>query len=84
MSLVLQHRTRGLSQGIPAQLPEAAATTTGRSVVVARNVAHQFGRFQFRQSIKESDAEFTIERDIHRTVLVQEMATPDRLSELQG
>src|ERR1035441_5254390 len=82
MSLVLQHRTEGLcrSQGIPARLPEAATPATSRAVVAARNVAHHVGRFQFGQSIEESDAELVIEWDFHRPVLIQQLATLHRFS----
>jgi hypothetical protein len=62
--------------GIPASLPKAAATATGRAVVAARNVAHHVGRFQFGHRIAESAAELVIEGDFHRPVLIQELATP--------
>ena len=82
MSLVLQHRTEGLcrSHGIPARLPEAAATATGRVVVVTGNVAQGIRRFQFAHSIEKSAAELIIEEDFQRPVLVQDLATPHRFS----
>ena len=45
------------------------------------NVGHYLGRFQFGYGIEELGAEPVIKRDFQRTVLIQELAAPHRLSE---